>query len=358
MLAEQTTECETERQGTGQTSALRARLLPMFPLGIVCGGLEVQCLKTQAALERIGVPARLLDYYDAEDRFDILHLFGSTGAYLDLCQQAAGRWKIVVSAVSGAPSVRSQRAHIWQSVSALAHAARLQTSYSSLKQVYHLADAVICLNQLEAEFLRVTYAVPQEKIRIISNGVDSHFFTATGELFAAQYQARDYVLFTGNIVERKNPLQLARVLQRAGHAGVFIGGTLASEQAYAEEFARVINDTPRLLWIRGISPNDPLLASAYAGARVFCLPSSAETQSLSALEAMACSTPVILGDFAYARQIPFEACLRCNPNDEASLSALIEQTMADPERFRIRLSEDYSWDNVARQIIKVYRQIS
>ncbi|MDQ3012201.1 MAG: glycosyltransferase family 4 protein [Acidobacteriota bacterium] len=338
-------------------NGIRARLLPMFPLSIVLGGLELQCLKTCAALRQAGVAAELLDYHDANDRFDILHLFGSSENFYDLCQQATNKWPIVVSAVSGAPSAARWRAPIWQTASKLAARVKLQTNYHRLRSVYHLASAVICLNQLEADFLRVTYGVPQERIEIVTNGVNEECFRAEGESFVRRYGVKDFVLFTGNIVRRKNPSQLARALRQMDCPGVFIGGTLAAEQSYADEFADLVSSAPNLLWIRSLPHDDPLLASAYAAARVFCLPSVSETQSLSALEAMATGTAVILGDLPYAYQSPFENSLRCNPTNEDSIKESLEKALSDPAGYGVKLPESYSWTNVARRIARIYERV-
>jgi glycosyltransferase involved in cell wall biosynthesis len=340
---------------------IRVRLLPMFPLNIVLGGLELQCLKTCTALQQIsneiGVAAELLDYYKSDDRFDVLHLFGSSEIFYDLSQQAANKMPIIISAVSGAPSASRWRAPIWQTASALVARVKLQTNYDKLRAVYHSAAKIICLNQLEAEFLRVTYGVQPERIKIVSNGVNDECFRANGEEFVRQYGVRDFVLFTGNIVQRKNPLQLARVLKRMDCPGVFIGGTLGSEQDYAADFAAVIESSPNLHWIRGLSHDDSLLVSAYAAARVFCLPSSSETQSLSALEAMAARTPVILGDFAYASQEPFTNSMRCNPADSGALRACLEKALNNPAHFSVKLPKSYSWSNVALSIARIYHEV-
>jgi len=329
----------------------------MFPLSVVQGGLELQCLKTCAALRRAGVAAELLDYCGADDQFDLLHLFGSTENFYDLCQHAAGKWPIVISAVSGAPSASRWRAPIWQTASELAAMVKLQTNYHRLRTVYHTASVVICLNPLEAEFLQVTYSLSPANIEIISNGVTEEYFRADGEAFTQRYGVKDFVLFTGNIVRRKNPLRLARALMKLDYPGVFIGGVLAAEQNYADEFAAVVSQSSKLHWIHSLSHDDPLLASAYAAARVFCLPSTSETQSLSALEAMAAGTPVILGDLPYARQNPFQHSLRCDPGDQSSIKLCLEKALADPTGCAVKLPESYSWTNVAKKIALIYKRI-
>ena len=203
---------------------IRPRLLPMFPLSIMLGGLELQCLKTCAALQEIGVAAKLLDFYNADDEFNILHLFASTPNYYDICYYA--KQPIVISSVSGSRYPSRLRAITAKSISYLTQSVGgLQTNYDRLRKVYKSASAVICLNELEAKFLNITYGVPQNRIKIIPNGVEERYFNASGDLFIQKYGVRDFVLFTGNINKRKNPLLLAKVLQYLGLPGVFIGSS-------------------------------------------------------------------------------------------------------------------------------------
>ncbi len=334
---------------------IRARLLPMFPLGVLQGGLELQCLKTCRALQEAGIEAALLDYYRMDDRFDLLHLFGSTENYYDLALQVGERWPIIVSAVTGAPNAAWWRGPIWQTASAMAARVRLPTSYSRLRAVYDRAAVVICLNQLEADFLTTTYRLPPAKVRIVSNGVEAANFGASAEPFVARYGQRDFVLYTGNIVRRKSPVNLARALLRLGIPGVFIGRTIESERGYGEEFRALIESSASLSWIEGLRHDDPLLASAYAAASLFCLPSTNETQSLAALEAMAAGTPVLLGDYPYARQAPFEAAERCDPARPDSIAAGICRVRQ--VRPRTVLPETFRWSAVARSVARIYAEV-
>jgi glycosyltransferase involved in cell wall biosynthesis len=148
-------------------------------------------------------------------------------------------------------------------------------------------------------------------------------------------------------VPRKNPLVLAEVLRDMGVPGVFIGGVSQAEKAYGDSFEKVVGAVPSLLWIRGLAHDDPILASAYSAAAVFCLPSSAEVQSASALEAMAAGRPIVLGEHA----------LRCRPDRPDSIRRAIETALAAPEEHAVRLPESFTWLNVARATAAVYEEI-
>src|ERR1035437_2731943 len=92
---------------------IKARLLPMFPLSVMCGGLELQCLRTQLGLKQIGVDAELMDFYRRDDEYDIIHMFGSSPNFYDICLHSRGRRRIVVSAVTSARSASRLRKLIW-----------------------------------------------------------------------------------------------------------------------------------------------------------------------------------------------------------------------------------------------------
>ena len=343
-------------QATENRQCTRARLLPMSPFSILYGGLELQCVKTCGALVENGISAKLLDYYDLEDEFNVLHLFGSTGNYFEICEHAARKCQIVVSTVSSARSATWLRGRIWNGFSRLARFGHLQTTYERMKAVFHAASAVLCLNQLEADFIECTYDVPRPKIRIVTNGVEDKFFETGSGAFVEQYGIQDFVLFTGNITKRKNPLALARALNRMDLPGVFIGGLL-NERHYAAEFTELIDSSPNLVWIPRLGHQDRLLASAYSAASAFCLPSSAETQSLSALEAMASGTPVILGDFPYAHQSPFKSCLKCDPEDERAMIGCLEQAVCQSSASAPQLGDAYRWRSIAGEIAEIYQEV-
>ena len=341
----------------GPRAVIKAALLPMFPAPILRGGLELQCLKTAAALRRIGVDAEMLDYYNPESRFDILHLFPGSQTYHEICEYAAGRWPIVVSAVCGGRAASRMRPLIWGAVSRLAAAAKAPTIYDQKRVVYRSASVVLCNTPSEVEFVRVTFGVERNRIRIITNGVEDEVFQASPRLFHDRYGLKDFVLFTGNIVRRKNPLLLAQVLADMGHPGVFLGGRVAAEADYADEFERVVARSPHLLWVPGIPHDDPLLASAYAGASVFCLPSAAETQSHSALEAMAAGSPLILADLLYAHQPPLEHSVKVPLGDGGALKKALEKVLCDPAAYRRQLPDSYRWTAVAARIADIYAEL-
>jgi len=329
-----------------------------FPLPVVYGGLELQCLRTFSALQRKGIHVQLINYHNPDDEFDILHIFGNPAGLYEIIFHAVKTKEVIISAVCGAQGLPGFRMRIRRMLSKAVNIVHQRTDYARLRFMFQSAAHVICLNELEKQFIARNYVIPSSKLTIISNGVEKDYFLATPDCFFEKYRMKDFVLYTGNIVKRKNPLRLAMVLKKLGLKGVFIGNVFSAELEYGTHFEKVISSSPNLLWIKGLPHDDSLLVSAYAAASIFCLPSSGETQSLSSLEAMAIGTPIILGDFPYAYQPPLEGALRCNPEDKESIGNCIQQILGNPDKHRKYLPRTFTWENVATEVTKVYEKVA
>jgi glycosyltransferase involved in cell wall biosynthesis len=336
---------------------MRIRVFSEYPSGLVFGGIELHAMRTFRALKKQGVDVEFLDYFSPDNNFDILHIFGNPPCLYETCLFAAVNKKIVISAVCGATHIPYFKSFCENTFAKIGRIAHQRTDFARQKMMFNLASHVICLNELEKKYISTAYNVPCTKMTIIQNGVEDHFVSSDPSLFINKYGITDFVLFTGNIVKRKNPLLLAKALLKHGLKGVFIGKQFPPETAYANDFNTIINQSKNLLWIRGLDSKDPLFASAYRAATVHCLPSCGETQPQASLEAMATGTPIILGDYPYAYQPPFQNALRCDPNNEQSIITAIMQVFANRENFVQPLSINYSWDTIATNIVKIYESI-
>ena len=102
-------------------------------------------------------------------------------------------------------------------------------------------------------------------------------------MFCRRFGTFPFVLSVGRIEPRKNTLGLIRAARRLELPLVIAGEAPPGFERYEAECRRAAGD--RTIWLGRLDHHDPLLASAYAAARVFALPSWFETPGLAALEA-------------------------------------------------------------------------
>lgn len=101
---------------------------------------------------------------------------------------------------------------------------------------------------------------------------------------------------------------------------------------------------------------------AYTRADVFIMPSRYEMWGITFMEALACGTPVIMTDTCEASKILPPECGMVVPLDAEHLADALEMILdvdyAEQYRsYRRAWVSQYSWDNIAPQIIKLYEEV-
>ena len=335
----------------------KVRFIANFPLSIVYGGFEHQCVQTCIALKSIGVDAELLKWHDANQDDYILHLFAADPMWARIVENWGHRGPVVISAIAGARGFRRSANLIKNSLGYIAQLMRQETIFFRTRTLLHQVDKIICLNRLEQDFFVRSYDLPPDKTVIISNGVDGTRFSTPGNIFTDKFALNEFVLYVGNIIQRKNPLLVAECLNEMSLKGVFIGQQTSVESEYGKMFENLIRRSPNLMWIPSLDYNDPLLASAFSAANVLCLPSVSETQPLVALEAMAAGTPVILGNYPYAYQTPFEKTMKVTPANKEEIKTAIQTAAKQSPSAIEKLSSQYDWKKIAEKMTAVYSEI-
>lgn len=328
------------------------------------GGLQIQVRETIAALNGLqGSALRPLSvelvnpYATRLDNYDLIHVFAAIN----------GNYRIVeVASELGVPVVLSpllspgwNRANGFCARMADRLAGRLtawnvQTSYAQTKRALQLSQIVIALGAAEREAIIAAFAVAQNKIRVLPNGINPQFFSAKPELFRASSGLRKpFVLMCGAISPYKNQLGLVQALSSTGLELVLIGACQRQDQPYLQEVMR----HPHVRWLGQMEHGDPMLASAYAAAAVLALPSQGEVMPLAVLEALAAGTPAVVTRQS-ALQLPDSAfCVKPVAwNDSAAICRAVTALIAsEPDRVAVRaLVKDLSWQQVAMQIAQIY----
>lgn len=329
------------------------------------GGGENQLIQTGRHLEDLGVHVRLFSpWIDRLEDARLLHLFGMSREGLELARVARARGvRVVLSPIC------------WfepRAIAALAQGA-VRRSWDLAKwgvkrlvpkmpgwrrSLLGLADVVLPNSEAEGRQLVTLFGIDSGKVRVVPNGVLSTFAYASEVQFRTEQGTDDFVLYAGRIEPRKNVLGLVRAAKAAGLPLVVIGSPPPGHEDYARACRRLGGRTTR--WVGPIDHDSPRLASAYAAARVFALPSWFETPGLAALEAALAGTAVVVTPFGCTREYFGDRVEYARPDRPSEITeALLKawKAGADP-RLASHVGSRYLWSDVAQRTAEVYDQIA
>ncbi len=329
------------------------------------GGGENQLVRTAEHLERRGVAVRpFCPWTDRLERGRLLHLFGMSREGLELARVANARGVKValspicwfepraIAALAGSP-LRA----VWD----LARwgVKRVVPSWPGWRrELLARADAILPNSHAEAaQLVRLFHAEPV-RIHVVPNGVDSRFAAADPSACRDAIGSGDFALYVGRIEPRKNVLGLIRGLRPTGRPLVVLGDPVPGHETYASACRREGEGFTRFL--PRLDHNDPTLASAYAAARVFALPSWFETPGLAALEAALAGTAVVLTPFGCTREYFGDRVVYARPERPSRIGRAVVRAWdegPDPG-LAAHVGERFLWSDVARRTAEVYDQIA
>jgi glycosyltransferase involved in cell wall biosynthesis len=175
------------------------------------------------------------------------------------------------------------------------------------------------------------------------------------------------VLFAGRLAEEKHVDVLIDALAKTPknldiHLEIVGGGEV--RPALEAQVARLgLRDRVKFLGLA----SDEELRRAYIAADLFCMPGTAELQSLVTLEAMSASTPVLLAD---AMALPHlvrdgENGFLFTPNDSDDLAAKMVRVLTLPDdeleamgKMSREMVENHSIERTLRSFEEIYRGAS
>jgi glycosyltransferase involved in cell wall biosynthesis len=202
------------------------------------------------------------------------------------------------------------------------------------------------------------FSILSDKVHVVPNGVAAHFGQAKPDRFRSEYGYREFVLFVGRIEPRKNPLGLIRAARSLGLHTIVIGEPPAAFDAYAAECRR--EGGREVTWLGGIDHHDSLLASAYAAANVFALPSWFETPGLAALEAALAGCPVVITPYGSAREYFSDLAIYARPHRGGEIADALRNSWRQGRNSRLSefVASRYPWPVVAQRTAEIYDQVT
>jgi glycosyltransferase involved in cell wall biosynthesis len=329
------------------------------------GGGENQLVQTARHLESLDVPVRPFSpWIDRLESARLLHVFGMSREGLELARLARSRRVPVVlspicwyepralAALETHPARRAVALAAW-CLRRLTH--RLP---SWRRELLHLADAVLPNSRSEADQLARLFGVPRARLHVVPNGVLPSFGTATPDRFRERWGPNPFVLSVGRIEPRKNTLELIRAIRRLGLPLVLIGEPEPGSRGYAQRCRR--EGDGFVTWLGRVDHHDPILASAYAAARVFALPSWFETPGLAALEAALAGCSVVITPYGSTRDYFSGLVAYARPHRPEEIRRSIKARWDDGPDPRLApwIATHFLWPNVAQTTAEVYDQVA
>jgi glycogen synthase len=273
-------------------------------------------------------------------------------------------------------------------------AEQLGTAYNAStfveRTAYQNADGVIAVSASMKRDVHGLYGVPDERIRIIHNGIDlDQYRPRRDPALLARFGITPeipFVLFVGRITRQKGIIHLVNAIQhfRPGVQVVLCAGApdtpeIAREMTEAVERARA-RSSHSIVWIEEMLPKEQVIA-LYTHAAIFVCPSVYEPFGIINLEAMACETPVVASAVGGIPEVvdhgetgllvPPEAD---GPGDvepshpvqfSRDLASAVNELLDDPARrtamgrkARERVEGQFSWTSIARQTLGFYEELS
>jgi glycosyltransferase involved in cell wall biosynthesis len=214
---------------------------------------------------------------------------------------------------------------------------------------------VIAVAPTLAERLRRQFPSRADRIRYIPNGAPDLPAHLTAEQVLADFglEPKRYVLAIGRLVPEKGFDRLVRAFRTAGDTRkLVIVGSDIHGSAYSRELLEQADGQVRFL---GAQPRS-VLRRLYEQADLFVLPSLHEGLPISALEAAACGTPMLLSDIVPNRDLGLEAGNYFPAGNEAALTAALRRPSADYAYDVERMREAFDWTRIAERTLEVYRK--
>jgi len=214
------------------------------------------------------------------------------------------------------------------------------------------------------------FELPHDKTDVIPNAVATRDFAIPEDevtAFRAQHtpDGERMVLFAGRLEYEKGVQTVLHALERVVDAVGPVVFYVAGVGTYSDELHRQVEDLGLEDVVRFTGfLEDHDLRLHYAAADVAVAPSIYEPFGLVAVEAMACGTPVVVGDTGGLREIVSDGHgLSFPPQDADELADRLIAVLTDHDlaqdlvdKGRRRIAQRYDWQTVALRTVRVYNR--
>lgn len=325
---------------------------------VVGGGVATQAQRTFEECIKLGLPLEQYNPWETYnwDEIAAVHIFCANLESLNIAKAVAtkGVPLIVSSVFYSSHSNALIKGELLLSQMAQKIMSGIRTSFDYLKEVCNLADLVLPNTEAEKEKLVKAIGISPEKISVIPNGVDDRFAYAEATLFEEKYNVKEYILSVLNLgYRRKNALNLIKALQQIDHPAVLIGPYF--DNAYGKACKKELAKAPHIHWIGPLENSSKMLASAFAGAKLFALPSLFETPGIASMEAALSGTTVVTTPYGGTKEYFGTHALYAEPNSVSHITATLQIALQQkPTGLKEHIQKFFLWESVAKRMKAIY----
>ncbi|MBZ4666743.1 glycosyltransferase family 4 protein [Mahella sp.] len=230
---------------------------------------------------------------------------------------------------------------------------------------------VICCSNYMKDELRFVFQLPEDKIRILPNGVDIEQLSADGDIsdFRLRYAApgQRIICFVGRLVREKGVDTLIAAAPAVLSKHPDVKFVIAGNGPY-EDVLR------RMTWDRGLYEKVQFAGyvdkqtrnKLYKASDIAVFPSLYEPFGIVALEAMAARVPVVVSDVGGLSEIVVDGIdgYKVPPGNAQALADGILSLLDNPsmasrmcQKAFYKVQQAYNWDMIASATIKVYTEV-
>lgn len=283
--------------------------------------------------------------------YDIIHEFKATLESYPLLSIAKNEGlKIVVSSVIS--QIHGKKI---KTILTLRKFLPVYNASTIVKESLDLADIIVAQTRKEADFINTIFGIPNEKLRVIPNGVNEHILNGYDE-----NQEKDIVLCVGVFNENKNQLSLIKAAKGTNIQVHFIGGPALNEQTYYNlcvEEAKGLTNIHFHGWLPNTSEE---FLTLYKRARVLALLSHHEIFGNSLIEGAACGANLLSTNVLPVEEYGFGAhCITVNPNSVDDIHDGLLKTYEMPLSSSMHdvAVQKFSWNSIAQQHVELYQSL-
>jgi len=243
----------------------------------------------------------------------------------------------------------------------------------TVRRTVKAAARVLTVTEFSKRSILAAYALPEEKVTVLANGVSGDFRPIAREVAQRALRASrgieaPFILTVGDLQPRKNHLGLIRAYEQLINAHpqlphhLFVVGKETWHSPAILAAARKSSVGSRIHFTGFVS--DEELRQLYGACELFVYPSFYEGFGLPILEAMASGRAVACSSTSGMPEVADSAALLFDPHSVAEMVLAMRDLLLNPElrmrmeRLGTQRATMFSWDRTAARTLDVYYEVA